>query len=1021
MKASYKRSIRTSVSLTVLASFITFSGGALAQEQVPPSSTGGAEQDLNLDTVVVRGIRSSLESALNEKRNASNLIEVIQSEDIGKLPDQNLAEVLENVTGVQINREAGVGTGVQIRGTDANRIEINGVSTVASGNSRTGINFEDLPASIISAVEVIKVPDAKTIEGSVGGTVNLRTLRPLDLDEALLAFRAQGEFSDLSDTVNPRVSGTVGSKWNNRLGEFGVVVSGSFAKLNVTQFDPRVDRDATVLPTSGRTSAEDFPFLRIQFLDQQITNFEFETLNFTGTAEWKPKDNLRFYFDATVNDQEVAEQSARAFLSGVGANAPVDATTNSAFDTVNLGTIDGPNGPLELGNIQAVLSGVIGVGTNANGTIDSNLRTTANTGSRLTDSNVFALGGDWEVKRLKLATQISWSTSDTILPNLSTDLDFINPNGPQPVVGRSTDNGVPAIFDLGNGTLQFGIAPNLDVTPTSEQLLDPANYRLRQVVQGASTNDNSEGAFRIDASYNVSDFQPFFTSIDAGYRWNLTEATTNIANNSFFLTSNNSPQFFRPSADQFAAFVIPGPDNFGSADGRELFIQDFLIVDPAASFNDPQAVIDAFNTAISAQNAANGVNIPLISTPSVVQDSFFDIDEETNALYVQANYETSVGSLPIRGNVGLRWLKTTQTSIGNNVVNGVAQPTETQSSYDLFLPRISLVAEPRENVLIRAAVARDVRRPNFDALSTSVTFGTNAAAGVSTGNPLLRPETVWSYDLAAEYYFGGTGIVSLGFFHKRRTDLFTTFASIPLEPTSPTGQIERDITAPCEDGGIFNPNANRNIFSSVDGEGICVPLETTINSQGSASQTGIEFQVQYDLANFEDRLGWASGFGVIGNFTYQDDGGNIETFRIANGDGNALNILLGRTDGNNSTATLDDDVVQERFRLTNLSNVSYNGTVFYDKYGLNFRARYTWRSDFQTDEFQSFNLGRIVDDRGQLNASISYDVTNKITVGLEGINLIREDRTEFCVNDNALLCEQGLTDRRIVFGANVRF
>ena len=130
------------------------------------------------DVIFVTGIRSSLQSALNEKRDADSLIEVIQAEDIGKLPDQNLAEVLENVTGVQITRTAGVGTGVQIRGTNDNRVEINGVSTVGSGTGRGGINFEDINAAIIASVEVIKAPEAKTVEGSVGGTINLRTIRP---------------------------------------------------------------------------------------------------------------------------------------------------------------------------------------------------------------------------------------------------------------------------------------------------------------------------------------------------------------------------------------------------------------------------------------------------------------------------------------------------------------------------------------------------------------------------------------------------------------------------------------------------------------------------------------------------------------------------------------------------------------------------------------------------------------------------------------------------------------------------
>jgi len=96
---------------------------------LPASQAWGAEGEV-LEEVVVTGIRSSLQNALNQKRNAENLIEVIEAQDIGKLPDQNLAEVLENITGVQITRIAGVGSNVQIRGEDANRIEINGVSTV---------------------------------------------------------------------------------------------------------------------------------------------------------------------------------------------------------------------------------------------------------------------------------------------------------------------------------------------------------------------------------------------------------------------------------------------------------------------------------------------------------------------------------------------------------------------------------------------------------------------------------------------------------------------------------------------------------------------------------------------------------------------------------------------------------------------------------------------------------------------------------------------------------------------------
>ena len=129
------------------------------------AALSGATDDRMTEEVIVMGIRGSLANALDQKRNADSLVEVIIAEDIGKLPDQNLAEVLENITGVQITRTAGVGTGVQIRGTNANRVLFNGVATVGSGSGRSGINFEDVNPAIISAVEVIKSPEAKTLEG----------------------------------------------------------------------------------------------------------------------------------------------------------------------------------------------------------------------------------------------------------------------------------------------------------------------------------------------------------------------------------------------------------------------------------------------------------------------------------------------------------------------------------------------------------------------------------------------------------------------------------------------------------------------------------------------------------------------------------------------------------------------------------------------------------------------------------------------------------------------------------------
>ena len=988
---------------------------AMAILAVPAFAQDTAAQDANAeevgdDAIVVTGIRSSLATALGEKRSSDNIVEVIQAEDIGKLPDQNLAEVLENVTGVQITRQAGVGNAVQIRGTDANRTEINGVSTVGSGAGRSGISFEDLPAALIASVEVTKVPTAQTIEGSVGGTINLRTIRPLDLNEPLIAARAQMENSDLAKSTLPRLSATLGNRWDTGIGEIGIVVSGSYARQDVAAFKPRVDRDAVVLPGSG-PSAEAFPFLRIQFFQQGLENYEYETYNGTAALEWKPNDDLKFYFDATLNNQTRGQQSHRVQISGTATPSVVDATDNTAFETVDWGTLDGPDGPIDLGSVDATVAGTIGIGGTTGTVIDPNMRTSSDTGARVTKSRVFDLGSDWQVTdKLRMRAEVSLSTSKSDFPNFSTTLDFINPNGPQPEIGQSIDNGVPLEFDLRDGTLQFGIDQASPFAPTTAQLLDPANYQLQQVAQGANSTDNQERAARLDFSYDTTDLNPFVTSIDFGYRWNRTSAENNEFSRNVSLT-NTTSAWNRPSGDLFSDILIPGPSNFNAADGRRLYFSDFLLIDGGLAFDDPAKVLESLNAAIDASNAAatQGPPVAPLTTPTESFSGFFKIKETTNAAYFQANMEGEIAGMPVRGNAGVRWLHTSLSSTGNNIANGeVTGQTVAKSSYNFLLPRFNLVIEPADRFLVRAGIARDIRRPNFDTLSTSFSFGTGANTPVAVGNPDLVPEAVWSFDLSGEYYFAPSSLISIGFFHKSRTNLFAQRQEDPAPNLDADGNLNISIDPSCPDGGIYNPIANRNINNPIQGVGICVPRSSTFNVPGTTTQTGVEIAFQHDLSAWEDTLGFASGFGFIGNFTYQKAGGSAREYRTADGPRTVF-TQLGYPGS------------QDLISLTNLSKYAYNATLFYDKYGLNARLRYTWRSSYVSNDPFFFGLPLINGARGQLNASINYDITENINVGVEGINLLRGDQNQYCVNNKALLCFQGLTDRRITAGLSVKF
>lgn len=964
---------------------------AVAIPTVAQETDGSGEV---LEEVVVYGIQASLRNALEQKRNANNLIEVIQAEDIGKLPDQNLAEVLENISGIQITRTAGIGTGVQIRGTNANRTEINGVSTVGSGSGRSGINFEDVSAAIIAGVEVTKAPEARTIEGSVGGTINLKTIRPLDLKETIAVVRVQGENSSLTtdSSFQPRLSGTWGSNWSTDAGDFGVVISGSYTEQDVTAFRPRSDRDNYVAP--GGNPSADFEYLPTQFFVQDYDNFEYETTNIAATFEYRPNDSVRFFFDTIYNDQERRQESSRVQTSGISTQAGVANITE--FETVNFGSLSGENGSQNLGSIQAAVRGVIPAQND--GRFDPNLRLSSDTNSRLSESEIFRLGADWNRGRLSGRVELSTSNNDTTTPSFNTTLNFINPNT---AIGTNNENGTPIEFDLTGGSLTFGIAEGEANAPTTAQLLDPANYRLRDVNQTQDTAENSEDALRFDFTYDLD--WSGITTVDFGYRYNETSSTRDQVRSNVGLRSLADA----PAGDLFASVLAAGPDNFDDADGRDLFFPDFLTIDPEQAASNPQGVLSVLNDAMAAHHAVTGSDRGPISEPTSSQSAFFDIEEETNALWAQASFEYGM----FRGNVGFRYVDTDVTSSGNRILDGVVTPTTTKGSYDFILPRFNLVADVRDDVLVRMGWGRDIRRPDFDNLSTSFSFSTSPNPAVPLGNPGLEPEEVESFDISVEWYFAPGSVVSIGYFTKERTGLFVTRQEDPAEDANGF----RDISAPCESGGIFNPIADPNVFAPPGTPlGVCVPVSQTINGSGETTQSGVELAIQYDLSQFEDRLGWASGFGVYANYTIQDFDG-ADDFLTATSRATTVFNALGATD----TVTLQQP-------LLDLSESAYNLTAYYEKYGLQARVRYTWREGYRSDDFgstSSFPWGFPVvqEDRGQLNASITYDVNENFNVGLQAVNLTEEEVEQSCVNEGALLCYQGLTDRRITVGATYRF
>lgn len=976
----------------------------------------------DVEVIEVSGIRSSLTNALAEKRSSINLVEIIEAEDIGKLPDQNLAEVLENVTGVQITRTAGVGTGVQIRGSNSNNVLINGVQTVGAGTGRGGISFEDVSASIIAGLEVTKASEAKTIEGSVGGTVNLRTIRPLELDKQLINVRVQGEDSSLTtDGVQPRLSAAFGDNWDTDSGKFGFVFSGSVVQQEATSFRPRVDRDgslvencgATVVrsgnvePLTSRPACQDFDFLGIQFLNQELENFEYETTNISTTFEFAPTDNAKFFLDVLVTDQERRQDSTR--VQGSGVSSVLNQNIPTQFETVNYGSLDG----VALGSIQAAVRGVIEPNL-AKDDDDPNLRFSSDTGARLTDTQLFRFGGEWQGDNLFASFEISSASSDTTNPNLSTTLNFINPNAPldgldadgNPTDSTSNDNSVPFMYDLTGGALTFGINFDSPFAPTVAQLLDPANVVLDQVDVGANETNNSLDALRADFTYFLEDSP--VTSVDFGFRVSKRESTYNRITDRIggFSKLKDSP-----SGSLFSDLLVAGPSNFGDADGRELALRNFIIINPDMAFSNPEGVIETLEAALIAHDPS-----PDLLSLSPSASAFFSIAEETQALYAQANFEFE----NVQGNFGVRHIKTTVDSTGNTTIDGTNALTTISGDYSFTLPKLNIVATPHDDVVLRLGYGQDIRRPNFSDLNTSVSYPSNINQAVSLGNPGLEPQEITTLDLSAEWYFAEAAVVSIGYFDKEIGNLFVS--TLESAPTDANGFVSTTDTT-CAAGGIFNPAAQGDDFRAPLGvTGACADLNTKVNDPATTTQTGIEMSVQYDLSSFESDLGWASGFGFLANYTIQEYKGGSVTNQSAGRGTDIFNAINGIYD--------DADFVKVSAvqGLLDFSENAYNVTAYYEKYGISARVRYTWREAFRTDDTaggasRNSTLGFPVytHDRGQLNASFSYDVSEQLNVGVEAVNLTKSGITQSCVNEGAILCFQGLADRRITFGASYTF
>ncbi|HVJ39526.1 MAG TPA: TonB-dependent receptor, partial [Stenotrophomonas sp.] len=304
---NFRRSIMA-VSVAALLSTQAYAQDATQEDKpVDPATT-------QLDTVQVTGTRSSVTKAQLVKQNAEQIVDSIVAEDIGKLPDNNVAEALQRISGIQIARAYGEGSTIAIRGLTQVRTELNG-RDIFTANDGRGLSFEDVSAELLAGINVYKNPSADMIEGGLGGTVDLRTRMPFDYDGMKIAGSAQYNYYDLADKGETAFSGLFSNRWQTGIGEIGLLV-------NLSQQDGSFRQDTiSIEPWWVQT---DMPGHEGQEVyvprGAGINTTEGDRKRKTGSAalQWRPNDDVEVYAQVMRSDYDFQWHDYSFFVYGNG-------------------------------------------------------------------------------------------------------------------------------------------------------------------------------------------------------------------------------------------------------------------------------------------------------------------------------------------------------------------------------------------------------------------------------------------------------------------------------------------------------------------------------------------------------------------------------------------------------------------------------------------------------------------------------------------------------------------------------
>ncbi|WP_303759085.1 TonB-dependent receptor [Sphingobium yanoikuyae] len=738
--SNYRALLSTSAVAAVLLGAMPAAAQDQQQSEQPQQAPEASSED-----IVVTGIRSSLQGALNAKRNAAQVLDAISAEDIGKFPDKNVGEALQRVTGVQLTRSDGEGSGITIRGADPslNRVEINGVTALSTtvGGGRD-VDFRDLPSEFVNRLEVVKSATADMTEGGVGGTVRVITRRPFDNGgKPYLAGSAQAIYADIGDHMDPRLALIGSDTFAN--GTIGVLVSGTFENRNVESHQARTtgwvqlkDANGAVYDLNNDGVGDFFPDIPRYV----INRLETRRYALNGILEWRPSDDFKAYVESnwTKSIQSVTSQYLQTGTSG------------GIVDTEN--TIIGPDNTVEYlvmtNNTSKAQTSQLGVSyRNILGDIK---RTTYNV----------ALGADWTTGNLTLTPKISLSKAKAYNNEI---------NATAAVTGMSS-----LIVDYSNGQNAPQIILPNDPTTT-------AGINQLTVLRRPRYDDQTEKMAKLDAEYKTDG--GLFTSFKIGGQYrDLTVKSR------FYTRTTTLNGFSDPAVQAQIDSIVNGNAALGTSPffhtGNLGFTGDY-----SGWLNMTQGIADAVG--IPDPFAEGGCPANADGTCQVYTDTW-KVGERNLAGYGQASFAFDVGAVPVSGVIGARVVNTKVNTSGYLSTGGVISPVSYDSNGTEFLPSINVKAELIPNKLMARATATEVMaRPLPQQLAPRFTIDVVGLSG-SRGNPDLQPFRARQYDAGLEYYINRTSFASVTYFRKE----ISSFIQNTTEPYTDASGVTYTITVP---------------------------------------------------------------------------------------------------------------------------------------------------------------------------------------------------------------------------------